>query len=51
MEAGRMPSLGSLAQDLPHSVKLLQHDLARQDSNFTGQGELIWAARTHGIDI
>lgn len=42
MEQGRMTSLGSLAQD-PHSVKLLQHNLARQDSKLSGQAELSWA--------
>lgn len=42
MEQGRITSLGSLAQD-PHLVKLFQHNLARQDSKFPGQGELSWA--------
>lgn len=32
MEQERMPRLDSLAQDLPHLVKLLQHNLASQDS-------------------
>ena len=45
-----MPTLSSLAQDLPHSVKLLQHNLQRQDSNFPGQEELSWAARTRDIN-
>lgn len=43
------PILDHLAQNLPHSVKLLQHKLARQDSNFPRQQVLSWAP--HGNDM